>query len=150
MTPEGFRMIRTALVTLLVFATACLAFAAGPADDIIAAEKAWAKAVTTLDYATLEKILSPDLIYAHSTGVIESKTQYLGKLKAGTQKYDVIDHQKTTVKPYGDAAAAHSIMVIQGTNATGPFDHKLMMLHLWVKQDGHWQLAAHQTTRLTQ
>jgi len=143
-------MIRTALTALLVLATASLALAAGPADEIIAAEKAWAKAVTSLDYAALEKILSPELIYAHSTGVIESKNQYLGKLKAGTQKYDVIDHQKTTVRPFGDAVVAHSILVMQGTSATGPFDHKLMMMHLWVKKNGQWQLAAHQTTRLTE
>jgi ketosteroid isomerase-like protein len=149
MTPEGLRMIRTALITFFTLATACLAFAAGPADEIVAAEKAWATAVTSDDFDTLEKVLSEDVIYAHSTGVIESKSQYLGKLKGGTQKYEVIDHKKTTVKPFGDAAAAHSIVVMQGTNANGPFDHRLMMMHLWVKKDGQWRLAAHQTTRLT-
>lgn len=92
MMPEALAMIRTTLITLLACATASLAFAAGPAGEITAAEKAWAKAVTALDYATLEKILSPDLVYAHSTGVIEAKTQYLAKLKSGTQKYDVIYH----------------------------------------------------------
>ena len=100
------------------------------------------------DYATLEKVLSPELIYAHSTGVIETKSDYLGKLKSGTQKYDVIDHQKTTVKLHGNAAAALSIVVMKGTSPTGPFDNKLMMMHFWVNNGGQWQLAAHQTTKL--
>jgi ketosteroid isomerase-like protein len=122
--------------------------AAGPEDAVVAAEKQWAKAVTSNDYAALEQILSPELIYAHSTGVIETKSDYLGKLKSGTQKYDVIDHQKTTVKLHGTAAAAHSIVIMQGVSPTGPFDNRLMMMHLWVKSGGKWQLAAHQTTKL--
>ncbi len=143
-------MLRTLLaVSLMMLAASVLASAAGAEDAVVAAEKQWAQAVTTNDYAALEQLLSPELIYAHSTGIIESKSEYLGKLRGGTQKYDVIDHQKTTVKVHGDAAAAHSIVVMKGNTAGEPFDNRLMMMHLWVKSNGRWQLAAHQTTKLT-
>jgi ketosteroid isomerase-like protein len=140
-----------ALLCLAVLATALIpAFGAGVEDQVVAAEKSWAKAVMTGDAAALDKLLAPDLIYAHSTGVVESKTEYLGKLKSGSQKYDLIDHEKTTVKVHGNAAVAHSVVVMRGTNASGPFNNKLMMMHLWVKEGAMWRLAAHQTTRLTQ
>jgi len=37
---------------------------------------------------------------------------------------------------------------MKGTNATGPFDSKLMLIHVWVKQRGKWRMVAHQTTKL--
>ena len=137
----------TALALSLLALTGGL-FAAGPEDAVIAAEKQWAKSVTTNNYAALEEILSPELIYAHSTGVIETKSHYLGKLKSGTQKYAAIDHRQTTVKMHGDAAAAHSIVIMKGVSGGNPFDNRLMMMHLWVKTGGKWRLAAHQTTEL--
>lgn len=117
-------------------------------ESVLAAERGWADAVTSQNFAKLQRVLDDELIYAHSTGVIETKAEYLGKLKSGTQKYDVIDHHKTTVRVHGDAAVAHSIVVMKGTNQSGPFDNRLMMIHTWVKKGGEWRLAAHQTTRL--
>ncbi len=132
---------------LLLF---CLSATAADADSVRAAEKRWAKAVVSRDFAALEKILSPGLIYAHSTGVIETKDDYLGKLRSGRQRYDAIEHEKTTVKVYGNAAVAHSIVVMKGESAGKPFDSRLMMMHFWVRDGGEWRLAAHQTTRLEQ
>jgi hypothetical protein len=51
---------------------------------------------------------------------------------------------------HGDAAVAHSIVNMKGVSNGKPFDDHLMMLHVWVKQAGAWQLAAHQTTKLPQ
>jgi len=93
-------------------------------------------------------MLADQLIYAHSTGVIETKSEYMARLRRGTQKYDRIEHQNLTVKTYGDAAVAHSKVRMTGTSDTRAFDDRLMMMHLWVKQGGRWQLAAHQTTKL--
>jgi len=122
--------------------------AAGPGDEIVKAEKSWAAAVVARDYAALDRILDDDLIYAHSTGVIETKSDYVGKLKSNTQRYDVLDHQKTVVKMHGDAAVAHSTVIMKGQSGGRAFDNRLMMIHLWVKEGGRWRLAAHQTTQL--
>lgn len=136
------------LFTLIVLA--CFVGAAPAADDqqIKDAEKAWAAAVVARDFPKLEAMLTPDLIYAHSTGIIDDKTQYLQKMKSGKQNYAGIEHKSTTVRLHGDAAIAHSQMRMHGTNASGPFDDRLMMIHLWVKSKGKWMLAGHQTTRL--
>jgi|GEM_PF-497133 len=131
-----------ALCALLPIAT----FAAE--SDIVASEKAWAKAVTTRDFDALEKIYDKDLIYAHSTGAIETKAEYMGKLRQGTARYDAIDHEKVTVRMHGKAAVAHSIVVMRGESAAGPFNNKLMLIHVWVQDGKTWKLAAHQTTML--
>ncbi len=93
-------------------------------------------------------ILAGQLIYAHSTGVIETKSEYAGRLRAGRQKYEAIEHEKLEVRMYGGAAVAHAHVRMRGRSDARPFNDRLMMLHLWVRQDGRWQLAAHQTTKL--
>ncbi len=119
-----------------------------PEDDVKAADLKWAAAVVAADLPALEKIYTPELIYAHSTGVVEDKATYLGRLKSGKQKYTGIDIEKTSVVVYADSAVAHSWVRTRGTNDKGPFNDHLMMLHLWVKRGGAWRLAAHQTTRV--
>lgn len=138
------------LLTLALLVSGVAVMAAGPEDAVIAAEKKWAAAVTGNDLETVDSVLHDKLIYAHSTGVTETKAEYMGKLKAGTQVYDVIAHEKTTVRVHGAAAAAHSIVVMKGSTKGTPFDNRLMMMHLWILEDGQWKLAAHQTTRLAE
>ena len=134
--------------TILLLVLSAAISGAGPEDEIVSAEKGWAAAVVKRDAAALAKIYHDQLIYAHSTGVIETKGDYLGKLRKGTQRYDAIEHQKITVRVHGSAAVAHLMVHMKGQSGTRPFDDKLMAMHLWIKQDGRWQLAAHQTTKL--
>jgi ketosteroid isomerase-like protein len=122
--------------------------AASAEDEVRKAETDWAAAVVARDYAALEQILGDQLIYAHSTGVVESKSEYVEKLRSAAQKYDGIEHFSTNVKTYGEAAVAHSKVRMKGQSGSEPFDNQLMMMHLWVKQGGRWRLAAHQTSKL--
>jgi ketosteroid isomerase-like protein len=123
-------------------------FAFGQEPEIRAAERAWSKAVVAKDTASLQKMFGDQLIYAHSTGVMDTKSSYISKLTSGKQKYDGIDLQNTTVKMYGNTAVTHSRVRMWGTNQDGKFDDQLAMLHVWVKNGGAWQLVAHQTARL--
>ena len=122
--------------------------AAGAAEDLRKEETAWAAAVVARDFSALDKIFTDQLIYAHATGGIESKREYLDRLRKGAQRYDSINHEKIQVVSYGDSVVTHSILRMKGSSDGKPFDNHVMMLHLWVKQGGKWRLAAHQTTLL--
>lgn len=135
-------LIFTLLVGMPVFA------APSAEDDLRTQEKAWAAAVLARDFAALEKIYADELIYAHSTGAIESKQDYLERLRKGAQRYDGITHEKIRAVSYGDSAVTHSIVRMVGTSNGKPFNDHVMMLHLWVKKGDRWRLAAHQTTKL--
>jgi ketosteroid isomerase-like protein len=142
-------MLRQILIgTVIVLGMSVPRAEASAEDEIRAAEKEWAAAVVKLDYAKLDKVLGAKLVYAHSTGAVEGKQEYLKRLQSGAQKYDAIEFEKTAVHIYGDTAVAHSHLTMKGVSNGAPFDHKLMMMHLWVRAGGQWQLAAHQTTRL--
>lgn len=116
--------------------------------DVRAAEKKWAAAIVAKDGATLEKLLGDGLIYAHATGIIDTKKTYIAKVTSGKQLYQGAEHRDMTVKPYGTTVIVHAHMRMWGVNQNGKFDDQLMVLHAWVKTAAGWQLAAHQTTKL--
>jgi ketosteroid isomerase-like protein len=132
---------------VLAAAATPLLFGVEPEDEIMDLEDAWAEAVVALDFATLDKMYDNDLIYAHSTGTVDTKMAYMEKLKSGKQKYTAIQQHQSTYRVHENAAVAHSIVTMKGTNASGPFDDKVLMTHTWIKIDGEWRLVAHQTTQ---
>jgi ketosteroid isomerase-like protein len=143
-------LMKTIAGVFILLAGAAVLWGADPETPIRDAEKAWANAVMARDFQALEKIFGDKLIYAHSTGAIESKEQYLGRLRSGAQKYDTIVHESIHIVPYGDSAVSHSILRMTGTSNGKPFNDHVMALHIWEKQGGSWRLAAHQTTKLAE
>jgi ketosteroid isomerase-like protein len=131
-----------------VFLVAGAIWSADSSEDLVRAEKAWAAAVTSRDYAALDRIFTGDLIYAHASGAVETKAQYIDRLRSGKQRYDSLTHENLKVVLYGETAVTHSTVRVTGKNDAGPFNDHVMMMHVWVKQGGTWRLAGHQTTRI--
>lgn len=131
-------------VTLLLAAYGALA---QPPADL---DRAWREAVLRKDFAAVEHMLAPHLVYAHATGIVDTRKTYLDKLRSGRQLYKTMDQRNVTAQTHGDTAITHSWMHVTGTNQSGAFDDKVMMLHVWIRQNGRWLLAAHQTTKVDQ
>jgi ketosteroid isomerase-like protein len=116
--------------------------------DIIGLDQAWRKAILAKDAAALDKMLADDLVYGHATGIVDTKATYIAKVKSGKQLYQTLEQKKITVNLYGASALTHSWMHVTGVNQDGKFDDKVMLIHFWVKQNGTWRLAGHQTTKV--
>lgn len=148
---QGLRL-RYLLQVLKTFTLALLLAlslsAASPEEEVRAAEKAWTEAVIKRDIPALESIFTPDLIYAHSTGNIETRDEYIARLKTGKQRYDTMTYEKTKVAVHGNSVVFHAIARFTGKNDAGAFNDHLMVIHFWVKKGMKWHLAAHQTTRI--
>jgi ketosteroid isomerase-like protein len=117
-------------------------------QEVEQAERNWATAVTTNDAATLEQVYDERLIYAHSSGLVETKADYMAKLDSGATRYDVIDYEQLEVLPFQDGGVAHSLVRMQGENAEGPFNNRLLMTQVWTSDSGEWRMLLHQTTLL--
>lgn len=142
------------MTTRRLFATtaaaAAMALAAGPVNPgVEVAEKAWAEATKKADAAALGKLLAGDMTYTHSTGVTDTKKQFIDNLVSGTAKYEVIDYEEMTSRMYGKNTAVLNAQVkLTTVNKGTRANAHLKFTHLWIKQDGRWLLAAHQSTRL--
>ena len=111
-------------------------------------DKQWSDAIVKSDTATLEKLLADDLVYAHATGIVDTKKSYIAKIKERRQVYKSFEQRNPQVNVYKDAGVTFSHVRVTGTNQAGPFDDKIMLIHFWVKHNNAWRLAAHQTTKV--
>lgn len=116
--------------------------------DIVGLDQSWRKAILAKDTAALEKMLADDLVYGHATGIIDTKRSYIAKVKSGKQLYESLEQTKVKANVYENSAVTHSYMHVTGVNQDGKFDDKVMLIHFWVKQNGTWRLAGHQTTKV--
>ena len=136
------------VISLLAMPLLAATPAVSPEDEIRAAEQSWVTAVKARDTVALEKIFTPELIYGHASGAVETRQKYLDRLKAGKQRYDTMTFESTKIVMYGQSAVTHFIARFTGVNDAGPFNDHLMLMHFWVKQGGVWRLAGHQTAKL--
>lgn len=131
---------------LLAALFAALSFASEA--EIRSAEASFAKAIQAKDIATLDKLFLPKIIYAHATGKIETKKEYLDRLSGGKQVYKSYTIERNVIVDYGASATSHLTVRVTGTNDAGPFNDHVLMLHHWVKENGAWRLASHQTAKI--
>jgi hypothetical protein len=107
-------------------------------------------AVTTAgDYDTLETLLGDDLTYAHSSGVLDSKPQFMESLRSGRVRYQSIEPADLQIRILGTTAVIHGkakVSLLINKAETKTLD--LRFTDVWVKRKGRWQMVAWQSTRL--
>jgi hypothetical protein len=140
-------------MTRRIFAPAAVAAAAWAADSndpaVKVAELAWAEATKKADKAALDRILADDLTYTHSHSGTDTKKQFIDNLVSGAAKYEVMDYENMSYRMYGKNTAVLNAQVkLVVVNKGVRNDTRLKFTHVWVKQGGRWQLAAHQSTRV--
>ncbi len=111
-------------------------------------EREFGKALASNDMAALDKLISADLVYTHSTGNTDHKDAYLGALKSGNQKYEMFDYGKIESKTYGNMALVFADVHVKSVTKGTPSESHLKIIHVWKKKGGGWELVAHQSTKL--
>jgi len=117
-------------------------------EQIQALDREWAQACVQSDIAKLEQILSDDLTYTHSSGQTQSKAGFIATLREGKTRYRSINFQESSVRIYGDSAVSNSEVRVNLTIDGKDVSVHPRFLHVWVKHNGRWQLAAHQGTKI--
>jgi ketosteroid isomerase-like protein len=101
------------------------------------------------DEATLKQVLADDLTYTHSTGDTDTKAVYISNLKTGARKYHKVNHESMDVRMYGNTAVLTATAQVETSMKGGAVSPAhLRFIHVWVFQNGRWQLVAHQSLRL--
>ena len=99
--------------------------------------------------ADIEPILSADLRYLHSTGVAETRTQYLKGVVARLYEYGEIESRKVRLNVSEDLAIQDGIvdMTVSAKGAPKTLIHLLFCL-VWRREGAHWKLLYRQATRI--
>jgi len=137
----------------LLIATALLTL--GGADEspvaaLQAADDARVAATKAADAAQLEAIISEELHYAHSNGVVDTKDSFIELVTSGKTKYVAVDYEErkfTFPAPQIALMTGRARIVVQTAN--GGMDSVLNFLAVWRQEaDGKWRFLAWQSCRL--
>ena len=118
------------------------------ADEALKAEDARYAAQMSNDFAAMDKLFSPDLVYTHTSAVVDNKQSYIESMRSGKVVYKVMRRSDVQVRTFG------CIAILTGN---GNFDvtvgdkdvNVLLRFHsIWQKKDGIMQYVSWQSTRI--
>ena len=134
--------------SLLMMIGAMSLMAKDAATQVMALDKAWAKAVVNSDIPGIEKIIAPGLIYSHSNGVVDTREAYLTRLKNGTSDYQAIDFAKMDAKVFGDVVVVTARARFKVLADGKQINNDIAYTHIYQKQGGAWRMIAHQAAKM--
>ncbi len=143
------RRMVAVLGTALAFGPGAATARAGDVEQaVLAAHDKRIAATIAGDVAAVAAMMTDDLTYTHSSGVEESKAEFLDGLKNGKYVYREITPRDRRVRVHGDAAIVSGpchVVIEPGGKRT---EIDLYFTELYVKEGGQWRMALWQSTRL--
>ncbi len=129
-------------------ATAAETAAEERTEQVLATQAARFQVMLSADVAALNDVLVDDLVYAHTTGTIDSKASMIQHIGSGAVNYELIEPTDTKIRLYGDVA------VVTGSAnmrvSVGDQVHQIFIrfIEVYAAKDDHWQLVSWQSTRI--
>jgi hypothetical protein len=146
------RMSRTprlcAGILSLLFAAALATSAQNNADERAVArlDREISAALARGDLGPLEHILADDYSQVSSFGQLDTKRQYLDKIRAGTLRFEQVEVKEARARVYGTAAVVNALLDVRAQVSGGRLDGPVRGLRVYVRRDGRWQCVAAQYT----
>jgi Domain of unknown function (DUF4440) len=113
-----------------------------------AAEDMRYAAQTGDNFAAMQKLFGEDLVYVHSSTVIDNKASYIDSMRSGTVKYRVMRRSEVTVRTYDCLALitgkANFDVTVKGEDRTA----ELRFHSIWAKRAKGLEFISWQATRL--
>ena len=121
---------------------------AGNEAAVNAAVEALTKAMLQADRGALERLVADQLSYGHSSGLVESKAQFVDVIANRKTLYKAITLSEPSTVMAGDNAIVRH--VFSNTTETGGKTASISVgiMQVWQKQAGDWRLLARQAFRL--
>ena len=119
------------------------------AAQIAALERRLYRAQVAASATDIEPMLSADLRYLHSTGVAETRAQYLRGVVDRLYEYGEIKSRKVRLNVSEDIAIQDGIvdMTVSAKGAPKTLIHLLFCL-VWRREGAQWKLLYRQATRI--
>jgi hypothetical protein len=121
------------------------------AKELLPLEKVRVDTLCKGDLPGLEKIFASDLTYVHSSGALESRTEFLDKLRTGERKYVSMEHDPgVAVRSYVDVAILTGSTKVQVILKGQTQNLHLRFTEAWQRHGKQWQVVAWQATKIAE
>jgi hypothetical protein len=122
------------------------------AQAVLQAEEKRRQALLAGDLDALDALLSPALVYVHSSGGQDSKASYLDHMRSGTLQYQSMSFEALQAHPASSCCIVTGRMLAQVTRNGQPMSIRSLFMTVWAPAPGTapvWQLQAYQGTPWT-
>lgn len=113
-------------------------------------ERAQAAAVVSRDFATLERIYADDFRFVHGTGEVQSKAEWLERLRTGEARYRSREHETLEVELHDDIAVTYGSLLIDRHMQGVDSRFRARYVRVYRRRDGAWRLISHRTVEQTE
>lgn len=105
-------------------------------------------AMVDADVERLRDFLADDLTYTHTTGWIETNSEFLSTVESGRIDYMVVTPREVNVRVYGDIAVMTGLSRMQGKVGDRAVDFTTRFTDVSGRVGNSWQLVAWQSAKL--
>ena len=107
------------------------------------------RAMLAHDIAALDALLSDDTVYIHSTGLAETKTEFLNGVRDGLYEYERVRPETQRIEVAGDMAMVYAVLDFVGGPRGIPHPPtRLITTLVWRRRAGEWRMILRQATRI--
>jgi len=141
--------MKTYLVVILCFC--CVGLKAQSADEkrITDAVEQFRVGIESADRNILEAVAADNLVYGHSSGKVQNKTEFIEEVASGKPlDYTDVKLSEQSVEISGNTAIVRHVLTAQISNNGTPGNLKIGNMLIFQKQQGKWKLLARQAYKL--
>jgi ketosteroid isomerase-like protein len=120
---------------------------AGNAQTVIELDKKRMSAMAQKDIATLNELISDDLVYTHSSARLDTKKSLIGNMEAGSTVYTSVVPSDVKAIDCGDTVILTGSCKISVMANGKPNSFGVRFTDVYANQSGKWQMIAWQSTR---
>ena len=122
--------------------------AQGPQEEAIMMHILGLKtALIQKDSVSLSKLLSDDVSYGHSNGLLQTRSQLIRDVVSGVQDYKSIDPSDLQIRIYDKTAIVTMKSDVSLLMQGKPMNISMNVLLVWVWKDNDWKLVARQSVK---
>lgn len=141
--------IKIAYLLILFLLTGTFAHAQSAQEGQVArAVDALTQAMLHPDNGSLEDLLSEDVSYGHSSGLVQDKSEIIDGLTNGPFNFLTIDISRQTIKVINDIAMVRQELSTDYSNNGEKGTYKFGVLLVWQSEKGEWKLLARQAVKI--
>ena len=137
---------------LLLLIPCCLVFCFSVAQsrekEVEASVESLNNSMISKNKQVMEKLVSNDVSYGHSTGAVQNKTEFMNDIMNGVVKFTAFVAENQKISLTDDLAIVRNTSSIVGNRGDAPLNLKIGILMVWKKQGDHWELIARQGYKL--
>lgn len=119
-------------------------------NHLLALEQERRRALVEEDHARVAELFADDLVYVHTTGLVQGKSDYLDYAKSAVQ-YLAIERGELQVRFYGDGLAVMTgpqCNTLQKRGGDQPIRGEGFATQVWALGEQGWQISSFHATRL--